>query len=225
MQDPQQQGFSNHPKANRRLCNPFEVKDSAAMAERKPPPQYKTIRAPSEIGCFSISRSMTPLLRWSAPSKQPASYSCCSRTSITTMSSPSFSIDENSSISHSSNRCSRLFNCGEESWTVLLSHAPNDGLSHFKICVSLQTRLQICSAPVLEHGVQHRPKRTTRKTLHGHRSDCLWNRLALLTYLSVIPATLGWLAVAGSIFGGAFAIFEARKGWCIVRAVGIKTPL
>ena len=49
--------------------------------------------------------------------------------------------------------------------------------------------------------------------------------LALLTYLSVIPATLGWLAVAGSIFGGAFAIFEARKGWCIARAIGIKTPL
>ena len=49
--------------------------------------------------------------------------------------------------------------------------------------------------------------------------------LALLTYLSVIPAVLGWLAVAGSIFGGAFAIFEARKGWCVVRAVGIKTPL
>ena len=49
--------------------------------------------------------------------------------------------------------------------------------------------------------------------------------LALVTYLSVIPATLGWLAVAGSIFGVAFAIFEARKGWCIVRAVGIKTPL
>ena len=49
--------------------------------------------------------------------------------------------------------------------------------------------------------------------------------LALLTYLSVIPATLGWMAVAGSIFGGGFAIFEARKGWCIVRAIGIKTPL
>ena len=30
---------------------------------------------------------------------------------------------------------------------------------------------------------------------------------------------------AGSTFGGAFAIFEARKGWCIVRAIGIKTPL
>ena len=49
--------------------------------------------------------------------------------------------------------------------------------------------------------------------------------LALLTYFSVIPAALGWMAVAGSIFGGAFAIFEARKGWCVVRAIGIKTPL
>ena len=49
--------------------------------------------------------------------------------------------------------------------------------------------------------------------------------LALLTYLSIVPAALGWFAVAGSIFGGAFAIFEARKGWCVVRAIGIKTPI
>ena len=49
--------------------------------------------------------------------------------------------------------------------------------------------------------------------------------LALLTSLSVLPTALGWIAVAGSIFGGAFAIFEARKGWCIVRAIGFKTPL
>ena len=27
--------------------------------------------------------------------------------------------------------------------------------------------------------------------------------IALLTYLSVIPAALGWIAVAGSVFGGA----------------------
>ena len=49
--------------------------------------------------------------------------------------------------------------------------------------------------------------------------------LALLTALSVLPTALGWIAVAGSILGGAFAIFEARKGWCIVRAIGFKTPL
>lgn len=36
---------------------------------------------------------------------------------------------------------------------------------------------------------------------------------------------LGWYAVAGALFGGAFAIYEARAGWCIVRAMGIKTPL
>ena len=27
-----------------------------------------------------------------------------------------------------------------------------------------------------------------------------------------------------SIVGGLFAIWEAREGWCIVRAIGIKTP-
>jgi hypothetical protein len=28
----------------------------------------------------------------------------------------------------------------------------------------------------------------------------------------------------GAIAGGAFAIFEAIKGWCAVRAMGIDTP-
>jgi len=27
-----------------------------------------------------------------------------------------------------------------------------------------------------------------------------------------------------SIIGGLFAIWEARKGWCVVRAIGIRTP-
>ena len=27
-----------------------------------------------------------------------------------------------------------------------------------------------------------------------------------------------------SVIGGLFAIWEAREGWCIVRAVGIRTP-
>jgi hypothetical protein len=38
--------------------------------------------------------------------------------------------------------------------------------------------------------------------------------------------------LAGVVFGllallaaGVFQVFEARKGWCIVRAMGIKTPL
>ena len=49
--------------------------------------------------------------------------------------------------------------------------------------------------------------------------------LALTLLLGVFEGTFLWLAVAGSSFGGAFAIWEARAGWCIVRAMGFKTPL
>ncbi|HJM54720.1 MAG TPA: hypothetical protein QGI72_00580 [Poseidonia sp.] len=36
---------------------------------------------------------------------------------------------------------------------------------------------------------------------------------------------IGWMSVACLTLGGAFAIYEARAGWCIVRAIGIRTPL
>ena len=49
--------------------------------------------------------------------------------------------------------------------------------------------------------------------------------LAVFTLLGVLPSTLGWIAVGGSVFGGAFAIFEARAAWCVVRAMGFKTRL
>lgn len=49
--------------------------------------------------------------------------------------------------------------------------------------------------------------------------------LAALLVTDTIAFGLGWYAVAGAVFGGAFSIFEARAGWCIVRAIGIKTPL
>tara|TARA_Y100000589_G_scaffold331810_1_gene387190 strand:- start:4675 stop:4932 length:258 start_codon:yes stop_codon:yes gene_type:complete len=38
-----------------------------------------------------------------------------------------------------------------------------------------------------------------------------------------IPETLGQLGVVAAVIGGAFSIFEARAGWCIVRALGFKT--
>ena len=34
-----------------------------------------------------------------------------------------------------------------------------------------------------------------------------------------------WAITIACVFGGAFAIFESRKGWCALRAVGIKTPI
>ncbi len=38
-----------------------------------------------------------------------------------------------------------------------------------------------------------------------------------------IPETLGQLGVVAAVIGGVFSIFEARAGWCIVRALGFKT--
>ncbi len=49
--------------------------------------------------------------------------------------------------------------------------------------------------------------------------------LAILSMAKFVEGDLGWLASIAMILGGAFAIFEARKGWCIIRALGIKTPL
>ena len=56
-----------------------------------------------------------------------------------------------------------------------------------------------------------------------------WHYL-LLTGLGVIAGTLNvlaggwvWLIVAGLALMGAFSVFEARAGWCVVRAMGIKT--
>lgn len=49
--------------------------------------------------------------------------------------------------------------------------------------------------------------------------------LTLITAAGIVEGSIWWLMAGGTAFGGAFAIFEARAGWCIVRAMGIKTPL
>lgn len=36
---------------------------------------------------------------------------------------------------------------------------------------------------------------------------------------------VAWIVVIAIFLGGAFAIFEARAGWCVVRAMGFKTPM
>jgi hypothetical protein len=48
--------------------------------------------------------------------------------------------------------------------------------------------------------------------------------LGFVTAIGVLPS-IAWVAVAGSLLGGAFSIFEARAGWCVVRAMGFKTAL
>ena len=49
--------------------------------------------------------------------------------------------------------------------------------------------------------------------------------LIALLALDVLSGLAASSVAAGSLFGGAFAIFEARAGWCVVRAIGIRTPL
>lgn len=34
---------------------------------------------------------------------------------------------------------------------------------------------------------------------------------------------VAWVVAATCVFAGAFMIFEARAGWCVVRAIGVKT--
>ena len=47
----------------------------------------------------------------------------------------------------------------------------------------------------------------------------LWNDLPVIV-------TIGcWITIACMFLGGMFSIWEGRKGWCIVRAMGFKTKI
>ncbi len=43
--------------------------------------------------------------------------------------------------------------------------------------------------------------------------------------LLISAPNLVWIVPAGAFIGGAFAIFEGRTGWCVVRALGFWTPI
>ena len=49
--------------------------------------------------------------------------------------------------------------------------------------------------------------------------------LAGLLLSGVLTAWPWWIAVAALAIGGGFACFEARSGWCAVRAMGFSTPI
>jgi hypothetical protein len=57
--------------------------------------------------------------------------------------------------------------------------------------------------------------------------------LVLIAAAIVVAALRAWRGgsvwmwiISGALFvGGAFAVFEARAGWCVIRAMGMKTKL
>ncbi|MGB1123618.1 MAG: hypothetical protein ACPG4Q_00305 [Phycisphaeraceae bacterium] len=48
--------------------------------------------------------------------------------------------------------------------------------------------------------------------------------LAGLILLKVLPGGWVWAGVLALALFGAFGIYEARAGWCVMRAMGFKTP-
>ena len=49
--------------------------------------------------------------------------------------------------------------------------------------------------------------------------------LGATTFLGILPTTLGYIMAGISIAGGLFVMWESRMGWCVVRAMGIKTKI
>ena len=49
--------------------------------------------------------------------------------------------------------------------------------------------------------------------------------LGALILGGILSSTYWWYLFGAVTLGGAFTIFEARAGWCIVRAMGFKTPI
>jgi len=48
--------------------------------------------------------------------------------------------------------------------------------------------------------------------------------LAIATLLGTLPLWVAFVAL-GTLVGGLFQIYEARAGWCVMRAMGFRTPI
>ena len=49
--------------------------------------------------------------------------------------------------------------------------------------------------------------------------------VVILTMFGVLDQTIGLALISCMWAGGSFAIFEGWTGWCVVRSMGMKTPL
>jgi hypothetical protein len=49
--------------------------------------------------------------------------------------------------------------------------------------------------------------------------------LGALILLDVLESVIWNSVLVASLIGGLFAIFEARAGWCVIRAMGFKTRI
>ena len=49
--------------------------------------------------------------------------------------------------------------------------------------------------------------------------------IAILSWAWPARAVVPWVICLAALAGGIFMIFEARTGWCVLRAMGFKTPV
>ncbi len=62
------------------------------------------------------------------------------------------------------------------------------------------------------------------RIITGALTDAAGAGLVAAWFLEILPQ---WALFAGigAMIGGTFSLFEGLKGWCIVRAMGFKTPM
>jgi hypothetical protein len=66
----------------------------------------------------------------------------------------------------------------------------------------------------------------------GKVARLIWGLLLLVAGITMLikvarpsGSAWAWTATLVCLAGGAFAIFESAVGWCVVRALGLKTPM
>lgn len=62
------------------------------------------------------------------------------------------------------------------------------------------------------------------RIITGAVANAIGTVLIAAWLLEFLPVWALWAGI-GSIAGGTFSIFEGLKGWCIIRAMGFKTPM
>ncbi|MEC7720669.1 MAG: hypothetical protein VYC60_02085 [Candidatus Thermoplasmatota archaeon] len=77
--------------------------------------------------------------------------------------------------------------------------------------------------PLLECNIDARGKAYRLRL--GFRLLIIGIIISVIFFLAGVKPGLAWLAPAGAIAGGAFAMFEGRTGWCVARAMGFRTPI
>lgn len=50
---------------------------------------------------------------------------------------------------------------------------------------------------------------------------------AVLAFAWALPtgSLVAWIVSVATLLSGAFMVYEARAGWCALRAMGVKTPV